>query len=345
MRFFVTGHSGFKGTWLTEMLLQMGHEVIGYSSQIENGSMYQLNNLEERITKQYIEDIRDLDKLILAVEETEPDYLIHLAAQSLVHFSYENPEITYTTNVSGTLNTLIAGSLNKKIRKILLVTTDKVYAENILNEYFTEDHAIGGGRDPYSRSKAMADLLSQLWAQKELENRLIIARAGNVIGGGDWSKDRLLSDAFRAINGKTKLLVRNPKAVRPWQHVLDCIYSYLILLSDLNNVTRTKQIWNIGPEKEDHKTVIELLEELRKYNYFDYEIDENYQKVYESKILNLDCSKFKSNMNWSSILKFSESVNWTCEWNTKFVNGGITAAITKTQIDDFLKLANLEFRF
>lgn len=345
MRFFITGHSGFKGTWLTELLLQMGHEVIGYSNHIENGSMYQLNNLEERITKEYIEDIRDLDKLMLAVEETEPDYLIHLAAQSLVHFSYENPQITYSTNVSGTLNTLIACNLSNKIRKILLVTTDKVYAENSLNDYLTEDHAIGGGKDPYSRSKAMADLLSQLWAQKELENKLIIVRAGNVIGGGDWSKDRLIPDAFRAINGKTKLLVRNPQAVRPWQHVLDCIYSYLILLSDINNVSETEQIWNVGPEKEEHKTVIELIEELRIHKYFDYEVDGNFQNVYESKILKLDCSKFNSNMKWSSNLKFSDSVSWTCDWNMKFVNGEKTAEITKSQINEFLKLTNLDLRF
>ena len=227
MHFLITGHTGFKGTWLTLMLTRLGHQVSGISLPPEKISMFNLLDIEKILNKNFYFDIRDRSKLEKTLNDSSPDVVIHLAAQSLVISGYENPVDTFEINVNGTLNVLTAVAKQKSIKAQLIVTTDKVYKnDNRLNGYKETDPL--GSSDPYSTSKAMADLLTQAWIANEQTIPTAILRAGNVLGGGDFSENRLIPDFIRSIQNESKIVVRYPAAMRPWQHVIEPLVGYLL---------------------------------------------------------------------------------------------------------------------
>jgi CDP-glucose 4,6-dehydratase len=257
MHFFVTGHTGFKGSWLIALLKSKGHEVSGYSLAAVEGGLFDLAKLEQDLKHHTIADIRDSENLSLALAEAKPDVVVHLAAQPLVLRSYEDPVETYTTNVNGTLNVLQAITHLSSPPITLVITTDKVYRDTGKGSYSEEDAL--GGHDPYSASKAMADILTQSWAETHPSLLLHIARAGNVIGAFDVSPDRLLPDVIRALEQKTPLMVRHPEAVRPWQHVLDCLNGYIMFIDAIAAGQELPIALNFGPNPGGMKSVSDVL--------------------------------------------------------------------------------------
>jgi CDP-glucose 4,6-dehydratase len=297
MHFFVTGHTGFKGSWLILLLKELGHEVSGYSLAPVEGSLFQLASLEREVKHHFIGDIRDLDHLRSAMSLSQPDFAIHMAAQPLVLRSYEEPIETYTTNVDGTLNFLRAVTELDSPPISLVITTDKVYRDDGKGSYVETDPL--GGHDPYSASKAMADILSQSWAATHPALKLHIARAGNVIGAFDVSPNRLIPDLIRSVKANVTLEVRHPNAVRPWQHVLDCLSGYLLLLEKSAMGHNVPLVMNFGPDAANLKQVSDVLEiangyisELRTLTV------ESPLNSKETAILTLNSNLAQSHLSW-----------------------------------------------
>ena len=293
MRYLITGHTGFKGSWLSLLLSENGHSVSGISLEPNSSSLFKSANLHDIFDHDLRVDIRDLPSLKSAVELADPEVVIHLAAQPLVKESYLNPVTTYETNVIGTLNLLESTRELKKLKAILIITTDKVYKQSEMSQSFTESMQLGGD-DPYSASKAAADIATQSWRKSFGKVPIAIARAGNVIGGGDWAEDRLMPDLVRSVNSGQRLNLRNPNSVRPWQHVLDCLNGYLCLIN-CELTTGLEGEWNFGPDLNERKTVLEVVDEFNKNwqdkkVFFDHVADSSFL---ESNYLVLDSSKAK----------------------------------------------------
>jgi CDP-glucose 4,6-dehydratase len=307
MHFFVTGHTGFKGSWLILLLKELGHEVSGYALDAEPGSLFNQANLVSLLNRHYVSDIRDYKSLSFALSSTKPDFVIHLAAQSLVLKSYLSPIETYTTNVDGTRNLLQAIQEGHKPKVTLVVTTDKVYADTGKGSYKESDSL--GGHDPYSTSKAMADLLTQSWSAINPDLRIRIARAGNVIGAFDTSKNRLISDATRAIQSRKSLEIRNPRSIRPWQHVLDCLAGYLMYVFETEKDPTVPIALNFGPDSQNFKSVMEVIKTI-KFTHPDlqYHIREERDKPRETEFLTLDSRMAISRLGWSNSLSFDSAV-------------------------------------
>lgn len=336
MHFFVTGHTGFKGSWLILLLKKLGYEVSGYSlAPIEDG-LFNRANLERDLKNHFTGDIRDFESLSAALKICKPDFAIHMAAQPLVLRSYEDPVETYTTNVDGTLHFLRAVSEQSDPPISLVVTTDKVYKDSGKGPY--SENAPLGGHDPYSASKAMADILTQSWAAVTPHLSLHVARAGNVIGAFDASENRLIPDVIRSINRGETLHVRNPDSVRPWQHVLDCLAGYILLL---NNVRRGGQIpiaMNFGPDPENIKRVSEVLEvasEIRPDLHFVN--SPHKQLLKETQLLTLDSRLAASELSWTNQVDFQKAVHWSLEE----LSDGTAREIAERQIDEYLNSGNL----
>lgn len=308
MHFFVTGHTGFKGSWLILLLRELGHEVSGYSLQAAKGGLFERAGLESVIKHHYIEDIRDVEGLKVALNACRPDFAIHMAAQPLVLRSYQDPLETYTTNVEGTRNFLEAITALENPPVSLVVTTDKVYRDDGKGSYLESDPL--GGHDPYSASKAMADILTQSWAATNPQLNLHIARAGNVIGAYDVSEDRLIPDAIRAIDRHSMLEIRNPEAVRPWQHVLDCLAGYLAFLEASLKGATLPVCLNFGPDSSSIRTVREVLEVAQRLEprLSFFVAPSPQQNLKETQLLTLDSSKAKNVLNWSNRVGFENSV-------------------------------------
>lgn len=308
MHFFITGHTGFKGSWLTLLLKELGHEVSGYSLDVAKGGLFERASLDTLIRNHYLDDIRDVENLKAALEECRPDFAIHMAAQPLVLRSYEDPIDTYTTNVDGTRNFLEAITALEKPPVSLVVTTDKVYRDEGKGSYVESDPL--GGHDPYSASKAMADLLTQSWAANNPQLKLHIARAGNVIGAYDVSDNRLIPDAVRAVEGSTTLQIRNPEAVRPWQHVLDCLSGYLAFLDTSHKGANLPVGLNFGPDPSSIRTVRQVLSTAQKVEpRLSYEIVASAQENFkETHLLTLDSSKAMTLLKWRNRLDFEMAV-------------------------------------
>ena len=230
----ITGHTGFKGSWLTLLLKGLGAEVVGISLQPDGSqSLYIDGFIGEEVALEFFLDIRDRDALENAIKIARVDYVFHLAAQALVRESYRSPEDTIETNVMGTINVLKASQQLTDLKAQLIITTDKVYKNTGKTSGYVETEALGG-QDPYSASKAMADIATQVWMSRVSRVPTAIARAGNVFGGGDWSEDRLIPDLIRSLSNNQKLELRFPNAIRPWQHIIDPLYGYLLLLIKLS---------------------------------------------------------------------------------------------------------------
>ena len=334
MHYLITGHTGFKGSWLSLMLKMQGHKVSGISLDPSSRSLFHDTGLANIFTKDLRVDIRNRKELSRSIATIDPEIVIHLAAQPLVRESYKNPIETFETNVLGTLNVLDATRQLSGLRASLIITTDKVYKNR--NQFFgyRESDELGGD-DPYSASKASADLAVQSWKKSFATTPVAIARAGNVIGGGDWSEDRIIPDLVDAYsNGKIPLL-RFPNAIRPWQHVLDCLNGYLILVQSMLDAGTAGE-WNFGPEECQNQSVAKLTETFA--NFWGVEGDSWNASTeihpQESQVLLLNSDKSRSELGWRGQLDFLETVSWTVDWYKAIPFEGALGC-TNSQISKF----------
>lgn len=342
LRVLITGHTGFKGSWLSTLLSLNGFELHGISLPPVSGGIFELANLDKLFAKSYLKDISDPEQVNEIVHLTKPDIIFHLAAQPLVIESYKNPSKTIYSNVIGTMNLLEAIRQETQISKVLMVTTDKVY-RNVGKFNGYEESEMLGGDDPYSVSKSMADLLIQSWSKSFKMPMTSIVRGGNVIGGGDRSENRLIPDLVKAINRNEPIKVRNPNSIRPWQHVLDCLNGYLSAVEYLNSFDVEKHIWNFGPD-ENHQLSVQGVCELALTKWsggsdisIDYANSEpNTHK--ESEILTLNSNKAKTELGWSNKLNYEQAIELTMQWEFRISKGEDPLKVTQDQISNFLKL-------
>ena len=323
----ITGHTGFKGSWLTIWLLHLGAKVIGISKDIPTKpSNFLLNQLKKKINHQ-IFDINNKKKLQKLINIHKPDFIFHLAAQSLVKKSYSKPSLTFETNSFGTLNLLevLKDYKAKKICSVVIITSDKSYKNLELNRGYKEDDILGG-HDPYSASKACAELIIQSYFNsfliKKKNLRISVARAGNVIGGGDWSENRLIPDCIRSIDKKRKLLIRFPKSTRPWQHVFEAIYGYMLLaINQKKNKTINGNVFNFGPNNKSSITVIELVRKIKsKWESLKWKIVDVKKKEYESKLLKLNSTKVFKIIKWKCYLNANQTIDLVINWYKYFLD-------------------------
>lgn len=335
MHYFITGHTGFKGSWLTFLLLRMGHEVSGFSLDPEPGSLFSNTSVGRKMAGDFRGDVRNENALLAALSETAPDVVIHMAAQPLVREGYRNPRTTFETNVNGTLNVLTATSQCKSIKAQLIITTDKVYRNKNQRKGYVESDELGGD-DPYSASKAMADLLAQSWIKSFPGIPTAIARAGNVIGGGDVCKDRLFPDLISSYKMGKRVKLRYPNAVRPWQHVLDCVNGYLKLSEYLLN-GGNETVWNFGPKDDEfisvHK-VAELVGGLWNVTPAWEELEDVHH--HEASLLALDSTKAREKLLWRERFVFSDAVSITSNWYSQVNKGLSPNEATKNDLELFL---------
>ena len=320
----VTGHTGFKGSWLCFWLKQMGANVIGYALEAPTTpNHFELLNLD---IISIIGNIKDLDHLNAVFQTYKPDIVFHLAAQALVKYSYENPIETYETNVIGTLK-VFETCKNANTKAIINITSDKAYENKEWIWGYKETDPLGG-YDPYSSSKGCADILTNSYRNsffnpkdyKKTHNTLLAScRAGNVIGGGDWAKDRLITDIMLSISQNKKVEIRNPNATRPWQHVLEPLSGYLYIGQKLlEEKIEFAEAWNFGPNDEGNITVENVLKSVKKYwNKLDYEIKSN-SEFHEANLLKLDCTKANIILKWNSVWNNSTTIEKTVNWYKNF---------------------------
>ena len=342
----VTGHTGFKGSWLTAWLKQLGANVMGISlDSPTNPSHLYVSKINLGI-KDIRLDIRDRKKLEKKIVTFKPNFIFHLAAQSLVGMSYKNPEITWQTNVFGTLNILEAIKKLKNACNAVIITSDKCYFNRETHKGYKETDILGG-KDPYSGSKASAELLirtyiSSFFLNDKTKVRIVTARAGNVIGGGDWANDRIIPDCVKSWTKNGKAELRNPNATRPWQHVLEVVGGYLCLAINLKfNKNLHGESFNFGPSLSKEYSVLELVKMMSSHwNNVSWKIiPKSKKKYYESELLRLNCNKAKKILKWKSVLKFHETVEMVASWyryyheNPKDIN-----KITERQIKEYEKL-------
>lgn len=337
MHFLITGHTGFKGAWLTLLLKNLGHTVSGVALNPEKSSLFEIAELKKLLNFDERLDIRDSKELKRAFEKINPEMVIHLAAQPLVRLSYENPRETFETNVNGTFNVLESLKNLSDLQATLIITTDKVYKNINSKKLYIESDPLGGD-DPYSASKAMADLMTQSYIKSFDLQKIAIARAGNVIGGGDFSKDRLVPDLLRGFAENKTVKIRYPQAVRPWQHVLDCLNGYyeLIMQVKSNNYSGA---WNFGPEIESFKTVTDVAEFISK----SWSANASWEKVVgqnwpEAELLMLNSNKAQENLGWRNKLDFTQTLEWTVDWQKEVLNGDSALQVSTSQIEKFLSI-------
>ena len=335
----ITGHTGFKGGWMALWLTKMGAKVHGYSlDPVTNFNFFTETNLKDRLTSSTIGDIQNLPKLEAAISFAKPSIIIHMAAQALVMKSYSDPVQTFKTNVIGTVNLLEATKKVGNIEAIVNITTDKCYEnQEQLKPYIENDKL--GGYDPYSSSKACAELVSAAYRNsylKEREIKIATVRAGNVIGGGDWAEDRLIPDFFRSIQTGKKLLIRAPNAIRPWQHVLEPLSGYLILAEKLVIKGHSyAEAWNFGPKNDDPKSVSWVINYLsQKVPKVKLEIDIN-PNPYETKLLLLDSSKAMSKLKWIPRWSLVETLDKIIEWHQAWAEKKQMSEVSVSQIESY----------
>jgi CDP-glucose 4,6-dehydratase len=325
----VTGHTGFKGSWLTLWLKQLGATVIGYALEpYTKDDNFVVSNLQNKVID-IRGDIRDLDKIMDVFNKYNPDIVFHLAAQPLVRLSYELPKDTYEINVMGTLNVLECIRNTKSVKVAVIITTDKCYDNKEQIWSYRETDALGG-YDPYSSSKGCAEILIASYRNsfmnpekyKEHGKAIASARAGNVIGGGDWSKDRIIPDCIRALIQDEIIQVRNPNAVRPWQHVLEPLSGYLWLGASLLEAgVKYSGAWNFGPNEELNIQVKDVVNKIIKYyGKGKWEDIVNENNPHEANLLTLDCTKTKQFLQWLPVLNVEETFELTATWYKNFKN-------------------------
>jgi len=320
MHYFVTGHTGFKGAWLVLLLTEAGHTVSGLSLDPEPGCLFERASLADRMTWDFRSDIRDAPATTAALQQASPDVVIHMAAQPLVRESYREPRLTIETNVNGTFNILEAVRATDSVQAHLIVTTDKVYRNVNRVEGYREDEPLGGD-DPYSVSKAMADLLVHSWTHSFPGPPTAVARAGNVIGGGDASKERLLPDILRSFASGNPVEIRYPNAVRPWQHVLDCLHGYLLLVEAIQR-DGVGGAWNFGPGPASFATVADLAARTATLWGPGASVTLNTDpQPHEAGLLTLDSTKSRDILGWRDLLTLDDALEWTVGWEKQVGSG------------------------
>lgn len=341
---FLTGHTGFKGGWLSLWLQQIGAEVTGYALQPPTDpSLFEVANVAQGMTS-IIGDIRDVEALSKAMRNAAPDIVIHMAAQPLVRYSYVNPVETYSTNVMGTVHLLEAVRQTPSVRAVVNVTSDKCYDNKEWVWGYRENEAMGGF-DPYSNSKGCAELVTSAYRnsffnpEKYAEHRVALAsgRAGNVIGGGDWADDRLIPDILRAISENRPVIIRSPHAIRPWQHVLEPLSGYLLLAEKLytQGVTYAEG-WNFGPADEDAKPVQWIVEQLTQQwgEGASWQLDGG-EHPHEAHYLKLDCSKAKMRLDWQPRWHLGHTLGMIVSWQQAWLAKQDMRSFTLKQIEQY----------
>ncbi|ADE39224.1 CDP-glucose 4,6-dehydratase [Candidatus Puniceispirillum marinum] len=341
-KILLTGHTGFKGAWLSFWLKQLGADLLGFSQAGLLESRFYTDVTRGKIAEEN-GDIRSRESLLKVINEFQPDIVFHLAAQPLVLASYEDPLTTFDTNIMGTLNVLNAVCESTKKIALINVTSDKCYENDERQTSFTESDKLGG-KDPYSNSKACADLVSSCYmhlveaANKSDHIGIANVRAGNVLGGGDISCDRIVPDILSAADSQKVIEIRNPNAVRPWQHVLDPLRGYIILAQNLYNQPRYfSQSWNFGPSNNAHSSVGTLVEHLKARLDFSCHMSKGTSRALESNFLSIDSTKSKNELGWSTSIPFEEIVRLTVEWHLAANNGQNLEEMCKSQIEYSLK--------
>ena len=338
-KIFITGHTGFKGSWLTETLLLLGAKVIGFS-KFDDKIFFYKKIVEHKKVKNIYGDVSDHKKLKQAVNKHKPEIIFHLAAQPLVIDGYKDPHKTFKSNCMGVINILDIAKGLKSLKSIIIVTSDKCYKIKKNKKNYNENDELGG-HDPYSASKAAAELIYYPYKNFLDISKIGSAtvRSGNVIGGGDFSNNRIIPDCYRAIKNRL-LILRNPKSIRPWQHILDVINGYLILSKKLYfNTKKYSGSWNFGPS-ESNKTVKKIAEEFKKNSELNFNIKilktkKNYK---ESEILQLNSNKAIKFLKWKQNLKFNNMIRLTVDWYIQFYLKKNCKVVTKNQIKNFFKI-------
>ena len=339
-RVFVTGQTGFKGAWLWLLLQRLGAKPAGVALPPETDpNLFTLAGLDSDVGSRFV-DIRDARALLIEIEKSEPEIVIHMAAQSLVRPSYLEPVETYATNVMGTINVLEAVRACPGIRAVLVVTSDKCYRNREGSSAFREDDPLGG-HDPYSSSKASAEIATESWRSSFFAASgvaIATARAGNVIGGGDWAAERLIPDCVRAFTAGRSVELRNPGAVRPWQHVLEPLAGYLTLAERLVTTPADfSEAWNFGPDETDaqsvERTVATFAAGWGKAAKWKVATDPH---PHEAMTLRLDASKARTRLGWRPRLGFKDAIAWTADWYRRWANGEPASALCEAQIDRYL---------
>lgn len=335
MRLFLTGHTGFKGSWFAFCAARAGVEVFGYSLPPLAGGFFEQADVGRMCANDQRADVRDQEPLDLAIKSARPDVIVHMAAQPLVRASYAHPRETMETNVMGTLNVLESARAHD-VHKTLVITSDKVYRNIGSTDGYTEAAALGG-HDPYSASKAMAEILVGSWASSfpRPGSTTQTARAGNVIGGGDRCEDRLLPDILSSIESDSAVSLRYPDAVRPWQHVLDVTSGYIAVIKNMSDDCGSDS-WNLGPSPQDRMTVEEVAQcAIDRWGLGSIEIDSG-EHPHEAQMLSLDATKAIDQLGWTTALTSREAVEWTVDWEVGVQAGRNPREISDLQINEYL---------
>lgn len=343
-RIFLSGHTGFKGSWMTALLSRVGASVYGYGLAPDSEpSLYMSAGIPALIASETLADIRNFDALSAAITAARPDLIIHMAAQAFVRRSYRDPVYNWDVNVMGTVNVLECARSVEGLAGVIVVTSDKCYENRNWEWGYREDDPLGG-HDPYSASKAAAELVTQSYRKSFFDQRripLVTVRAGNVIGGGDWSEDRLVPDAARAAGDGKPLLVRSPKSTRPWQHVLDCLSGYLAVADRMVQSTEPlKNSYNFGPNPEDNLAVGEVLRRLQT-NWpelsWDVSVSTDSTTLHEAAQLYLDSARARRQLNWRPRWRLEMALEQTARWYRMFQSDPDSAPrITMSQIEEFI---------
>jgi len=340
-RVFLTGHTGFKGTWLCRILVNSGAILTGYSLEAPtNPSLFEMAGLEGKMTS-VIGDIRDLDKLKAAFEEADPEIVLHLAAQPLVRDSYKDPRYTYETNVMGTVNILECVRNSGSVKSFLNVTTDKVYKNNEWEWGYRENEPLDGF-DPYSNSKSCSELVTHSYKSsffsEESSPAISTARAGNVIGGGDFATDRIIPDCVRAAMDGKDIVVRNPYSTRPYQHVFEPLFAYLMIAQHQYEDKKYASWYNVGPDDCDCVTTGDIVDLFcSKWGGIKRVDKSEANAPHEANFLKLDSSKLKTTFGWSPVWHIDEAIDRVVEWTRVYEAGGDIPAVMDKQINDYLR--------
>ena len=349
---FITGHTGFKGGWISVILHQLGCEISGYSlNPYGKNNFFNSTQLKKCLKYDFRKNLTNLNDLKKSIKKSKAEIIFHLAAQSSVIESFKNSENTILSNVLGTANVLEAIKDNKKIKCAIITTTDKVY-ENLGKKNFFDENSRLGGHDVYSASKAACEIITQAYNKSFFSNlscNIATVRAGNCIGGGDWTKDRIVKDCLENFVQNKNLIIRNPRATRPWQHVLEPIHGYLVLAEKLfsKNGKIFSGAWNFGPNKKQNLKVLDLAKLIKKKintksKIFVKRNDKIFNlrkyKILESKNLSIDSHKSKKKLNWSSFLTINDALSLTVNWYLAFKKKENLLNLTRKQILQYREL-------
>ena len=339
---FITGHTGFKGSWLCLFLHYLGAEVTGYSLKPNTKpNLFELAKIDKIIKKSVIGDVRDYKNLYKEIKKSKANFVFHLAAQPLVNESYSNPVKTFNTNIMGSINLLEASRNVKSVKSIVIITTDKVYKIKKINKDYIELDELGGN-DPYSASKACAEIVINSYIQSFtkksfLKDRISTARSGNVLGGGDYSKNRLVPDILKAINEHNELIIRNPEHVRPWQHVIEPLYGYMLLAQKQyqKKIKEKNNAWNFGPRNNNFVTVNQIIGKIKKLKKIK-KITVKKSNIVETKVLRLNSYKAMKKLKWKPKWNIDKTMEKIILWNDLNKRIKNTKKICENQIIDYL---------